>query len=129
MVGQFIPAGFSLSAPTFEHFENTALLTQEIDLDHQHGLFTKTAIHPTQIGIIHQSLKVNFNDFQDAKMIADVDAKSVFKNNGSMLEPATHRNWAKLILKRAELFGIHSAPLLPEDGEIKLQYPKSGTSA
>ena len=127
MVGQLIPAGFSLSAPTFEHFENLDLLKQEIALDHQYGLFTKTAIHPTQLGVIHQALKVDFQDFQDAKMIADIDAKSVFKSHGSMLEPATHRNWAKLILKRAELFGIHTAPHFPEDDDITLLNPKSGT--
>lgn len=126
LVGQLIPAGFSLSAPTFEHFENLDLLKQEIALDHQYGLFTKTAIHPTQLNTIHEALKVDIHDFQDAKMIADVDAKSVFKNHGSMLEPATHRNWAKLILRRAELFGIHPAPHLPED-EISPLQPKSGT--
>lgn len=126
LVGQFIPAGFSMSAPTFEHFENIELLKQEIALDHEYGLFTKTAIHPTQLNVIHESLKVDMHDFQDAKMIADVDAKSVFKSHGSMLEPATHRNWAKLILKRAELFGIHAAPHLPED-EISPVQPKSGT--
>ena len=127
LVGQFIPAGFNLSAPTFEHFENIELLKQEMTLDHQYGLFTKTAIHPSQIPLIHHALKVDTQDFQDAKMIVDVEAKSVFKSNGSMLEPATHRNWATMILKRAELFGIHAAPHLPEDNEIKTPHLKLGT--
>ena len=126
LVGQLIPAGFSLSAPTFEHFENIELFEREIALDHQSGLFTKTVIHPTQIEIVHRALKVDFQDFQDAKMITDVDAKSVFKQHGSMLEPATHLNWAKMILKRAELFGIESAPHLPED-EVKTPHLKLGT--
>lgn len=127
LVGQLLPTGFALSSPTFEHFENIDLLKQEINLDHQHGLFTKTAIHPVQIPIIHHALKVDFQDFQDAKMITDVDAKSVFKQHGSMLEPATHRNWAQLTLKRAEFYGIHSAPHLPKEDNIREQSMKSGT--
>ena len=127
LVGQFIPAGFSLSAPTFEHFENIELLKQELSLDHQYSLFTKTAIHPTQIAVIHNALKVEMQDFQEAKMIADVEAKSVFKHQGSMLEPATHRNWANMILKRAELFGIHAAPHLTKADDFKPSQLKSGT--
>ena len=47
------------------------------------GLLTKTAIHPSQLNIIHDAYKVNSIDYYEAQMIMDANAKSVFKSNGS----------------------------------------------
>ena len=46
-VAAFAPFGFALSAPVFEHFANAELLREEVERDLEHGLFTKTAIHPS----------------------------------------------------------------------------------
>lgn len=106
LVAQFVPLGFQLSAPVSENFSNSELLQQEIQLDLMHGLLTKTAIHPTQVELIHQAYRVDAEDMQDALHILKHDAQAVFKSHGAMLEPTTHRNWAEIILKRAEIFGL-----------------------
>lgn len=106
LVGQFVPKGFQLSSPVFEHYSNVQLLKEELALDKANGLTTKTAIHPSQLKVIHDAYKVNSVDYYEAQMIVDAEAKSVFKNNGSMLEPATHRNWANEVLLRAKIYGV-----------------------
>jgi citrate lyase beta subunit len=58
LVTAFAPFGFSLSAPVFEHFDNPELLREEVELDIEHGLLTKTAIHPAQIDIIQGAYRV-----------------------------------------------------------------------
>ena len=68
------------------------------------GIYTKTAIHPAQIAHIHHALQVQPEDFHEAQLILAHDAKSVFKSHGSMIEPATHKNWAEMILLRYKNF-------------------------
>lgn len=106
LVGQFVPSGYELSSPVFEHIENIELLKKEIALDKVNGLLAKTAIHPDQLVLIQNEYKVSSNDYYEAQLILDADAKSVFKINGSMLEPATHRNWAEQIRLRSQLYGV-----------------------
>ncbi|KQX03530.1 HpcH/HpaI aldolase/citrate lyase family protein [Acinetobacter guillouiae] len=106
LAGLFIPNGFQLSSPVCEHFENTQLLMQELEQDMNNGIYTKTAIHPAQIGHIHHALQVQPEDFHEAQLILAHDAKSVFKSHGSMIEPATHKNWAEMILLRYKTFGL-----------------------
>lgn len=106
LVGQFVPSGFQLSSPVFEHIEMIDILKKEIALDKVNGLLAKTAIHPSQLDLIHSEYKVTSIEYYEAKLILDADAKSVFKLHGSMLEPATHRNWAKSIWDRAEFYGV-----------------------
>ena len=110
LAGLFIPNGFQLSSPVCEHFENTQLLMQEITQDMNNGIYTKTAIHPTQIRHIHSALQVQAEELHEAQLILASDAKSVFKSHGSMLEPATHKNWAEMILLRYKTFGLIKSP-------------------
>jgi citrate lyase beta subunit len=49
LVGCFAPHGFALSAPVMERFDNLRLLRDEVARDIEHGLLTKTAVHPAQI--------------------------------------------------------------------------------
>lgn len=105
IINTFIPHGISLSSPVFENFENKGLLLLEIESDMARGLFAKTAIHPSQISLIQDSYKVRKQDLNEANQILCKDAKAVFKSNGSMLEPATHRKWAENIIKRHEIYG------------------------
>ena len=106
LAGLFIPAGFQLSSPVCEHINHTQLLMSEICQDMNNGIYTKTAIHPSQIAYIHQALQITTEEFHEAQQILSQDAKSVFKSHGSMLEPATHRNWAEMILLRYKTFGL-----------------------
>lgn len=106
LAGLFIPAGFQLSSPVCEHIDHTQLLINELEQDMNNGIYTKTAIHPSQVEYIHNAFKINAEEFQDAQQILSQEAKSVFKSQGSMLEPATHRNWAEMILLRYKTFGL-----------------------
>lgn len=115
LAGLFIPDGFQLSSPVCEHFENINLLTQEIQQDMNNGIYTKTAIHPLQIEHIHLALQVHPEEFNEAQQILSSDAKSVFKSHGSMLEPATHKNWAEIILLRYKTFGLIKSNLPVHD--------------
>lgn len=114
LVAGFAPWGFALSAPVFEQFADTALLREEVARDIEHGLLTKTAIHPDQVAVIQAALAVPAEQIDEARLLLDEDAPAVFAHDGVMCEPATHRAWAERLLDRAALFGITdtlSAPL------------------
>ena len=51
----FIPNGFAVAAPVFEHFTAMDVLLREVEQDIEHGLLTKTAIHPDQVAMIHSA--------------------------------------------------------------------------
>jgi citrate lyase beta subunit len=106
MAATFIPAGFQVSAPVFEHFDSTSLLAAEIECDLEHGLLTKTAIHPAQVRQIHKAYSVSVDELTEARAILDEAALAVFGSAGSMCEPATHRTWAANVLARAQVFGV-----------------------
>lgn len=109
LAGLFIPAGFQLSAPVCEHIEQVHLLQDELSQDMNNGIYSKTAIHPSQLDIIHQAFQVTHEDLHDAQAILAQNAQSVFKSFGSMLEPATHKNWAEMIFLRYKNFGLKAA--------------------
>ncbi|KMS56230.1 ATP-binding protein [Novosphingobium barchaimii LL02] len=106
LVAGFAPWGFALSAPVMERFADAALLREEVALDIEHGLLTKTAIHPAQIGVIQAALAVPADQAEEARMMLAEDSPAVFAREGVMCEPATHRGWAGRLLERAEMFGI-----------------------
>lgn len=106
LVGTFVPWGFSLSAPVFEAFGNPQLLAEEVVRDIEHGLLTKTAIHPAQIDPIQELYAVDPGDLAEARAMLDAGAGAVFARGGTMCEPATHRRWATTTARRAEHFGV-----------------------
>lgn len=109
LVLTYKPSGFNLSAPVYEHMDEPSILSKEVEKDLAHGLFGKTVIHPNQISTVESQYKVSSMDVEAARAILAKDAPAVFKLHGSMCEPATHRNWAKLTLHRATLYGIHDS--------------------
>jgi citrate lyase beta subunit len=82
------------------------LLEQELALDMAHGLVGKTAIHPSQIAVIHRALQVSLEDLNSARQILSEAAPAVFKFNDAMCEPATHYKWAQKIIERAHWQGV-----------------------
>ncbi|VWC80717.1 MULTISPECIES: HpcH/HpaI aldolase/citrate lyase family protein [Burkholderia] len=107
--------GFALTAPVFEQLATPHLLKEELELDIAHGLVGKTAIHPSQIRIIQEALRVSLDDFNCAKLIVNDTAPAVFKHNDAMCEPATHYKWAVNILERAKWHGVR--PAVPSSDE------------
>ena len=108
LVTSFAPFGFALSGPVFEHFGNGELLREEVERDIEHGLLTKTAIHPAQIELIQSCYRVDAHDLAEARAILAGDKGGVFAIAGSMCEPATHHRWAETIVRRAALYGVRS---------------------
>lgn len=106
LVAGFAPWGFALSAPVLEQFADPTLLRAEVARDIEHGLLTKTAIHPDQVAVIQSALAVSAAEFDDARLILADDAPAVFARDGTMCEPATHRAWAERLLDRAAIHGI-----------------------
>jgi citrate lyase beta subunit len=110
IAGTFIPNGFSVAAPVFEHFSSPDILRREVEQDIEHGLLTKTAIHPDQIAIIHAVYRPDSHEMAEARAILSQEAPAVFGSNGSMCELATHAPWAGMIIKRAQTHGIAGVP-------------------
>lgn len=102
----FIPNGFSVAAPVFEHYSAPDILRAEVEQDLEHGLLTKTAIHPDQIAVIHSVYRPDAHEMTEAKAILSQEAPAVFGSNGSMCEPATHAPWAGQIVKRVQTHGV-----------------------
>lgn len=105
---EFIPFGFGLTAPVFEFTDPAycVLLEEEIKQDLAHGLFGKTAIHPSQIPVIEDMYKVEPQKLEQAQAIVKEDAPAVFGMGGRMCEPTTHRCRARQIIARAEIYGV-----------------------
>ncbi len=86
-------------------------LEKELEIDILNGFIGKTAIHPNQIPIINEALKVSKTDYNDAKSILNWDmsenklvSKSTEKER--MNEIKTHSNWAKKIIILGDYYGI-----------------------
>ncbi|WAT01861.1 HpcH/HpaI aldolase/citrate lyase family protein [Rouxiella chamberiensis] len=105
LVAVFGSRDFALTSPVCEHIDEQGVLEKELALDMAHGLVGKTAIHPSQIAKIEQALRVSSADHEDALRILN-SRQAVFKSQGAMCEPATHRRWALRILEQAQIYGI-----------------------
>ena len=85
-------------------------LKREIELDKANGFIGKTAIHPAQLPIIFDSMKVSKSDFDDAKLLLNwkSDTHGVMKSSdGSrMNEVKCHLAWAKRIKILGEIYGV-----------------------
>lgn len=108
LVSVFSPYDFALTAPVCEHIDDNAVMARELALDIAHGLVGKTAIHPNQIAVIEQAFRVSPGEYSDALRILN-STQAVFKSQGAMCEPATHRRWAAAILERARVYGYLSS--------------------
>lgn len=109
LVTTFRPYGFVLTAPVFEHLDQPALLSQEVEEDLAYGMMGKTAIHPAQVPLIERHYRVQPTDIEVALKIMDAASPAVFKMHNSMCEVATHQPWAHHIVEQARMFGMHHA--------------------
>lgn len=106
LAGLFLPYGFALTAPVMERYDDPQMLRAEFARDLEHGLTSKTAIHPAQLAVIHGGLAVPAADLADAHLMTAANGRAVFGNGGRMCEPATHCRWAECIIRRAALYGV-----------------------
>lgn len=106
---------YVVSGPVWEFFSSDNDewkngLRQELKLDRLNGFIGKTVIHPKQIPVVNEMLKVTSKDYEDAKAILNWDGSGlqVGKSFGGerMNEVRTNYNWAKKTILLSELYGI-----------------------
>ena len=107
---------YIVSGPVWEFFSSDNDewkngLRRELKLDRLNGFIGKTVIHPKQIPVVNEMLRVTNKDYEDAKNILhwDQNGLQVGKSFGGerMNEVRTHYNWAKRILLLSEIYGIN----------------------
>ncbi|MDR1126924.1 MAG: HpcH/HpaI aldolase/citrate lyase family protein [Treponema sp.] len=111
----YFSRSYVVSAPVCEFFEDGVsdawkeILRKEARLDRLNGFVGKTAIHPSQIPVIAECMKVSKADYADALQIDhwnDPELGVSRGENGRMNEAKVHRAWARKVLRFAEIYGI-----------------------
>lgn len=105
---------YVVSGPVWEYFswdensDEVKGLKKELKLDIQNGFQGKTIIHPSQINFVNKEYIVKYDEYIDAVNIMNSEG-GVFKGSAGnrMNEVSPHRNWAKKILARANVFGVY----------------------
>lgn len=106
---------FVISGPVFEYFageDHTWKLGLERELKHDflNGFVGKTVIHPNQIAVVNESLRVSQKDADDAVQILEFQNNmvQVVKNESGerMNEIKTHLKWARKISTLAGIYGV-----------------------
>ena len=108
---------YVVSGPVWEFFSSDNNewkygLERETKLDKLNGFVGKTVIHPKQIPVVNEALKVSKKDYQDALSILGWEqsnalqvAKSI--DGERMNEVKTHGNWAIKTVALAKIYGIN----------------------
>lgn len=105
---------YVVSGPVWEYFAGEGWdtgLRRELAQDLLSGFVGKTVIHPNQIPVVNDMLKVSRRDYQDACHILGWDQDAGLLVSASpdatrMDEVKTHSNWANRILHLAKAYGI-----------------------
>lgn len=107
---------YIISGPVWEYFKrsdednNWSIgLQREVELDKLNGIIGKTCIHPSQVPIIYNSLKVTKEDYDDACKILNWKSNNlaVSKSISSrMNEVKCHIKWATKIKTLGDIYGI-----------------------
>ena len=105
---------YVVSGPVWEYYGAdrnapwAAGLRRELELDFANGFFGKTAIHPSQLPVIRESLKASAADLADARQLLNWQDRrlGVAAGSGRMNELKCHGKWAERILLRAEIYGV-----------------------
>ena len=107
---------YVVSGPVWEYYSGTddewsIGLKRELKYDVLNGFVGKTVIHPNQIPVVVDSLKVNKQDYDDAMEILswrDDNALLVGRSaqKERMNEVNTHLRWAKRVASLAAVYGV-----------------------
>lgn len=106
---------YVVSGPVWEFFASDNAewkrgLINELKLDRLNGFVGKTVIHPKQIHVVNEALKVSRKDYEDAKEILNWDENGLQVGKSfageRMNEVKTHINWAYKTITLAEIYGI-----------------------
>lgn len=115
IVNVFVPE-YVVSGPVWEYFGTDDSepwadgLRHELELDALNGFIGKTAIHPSQLPIIYESLRVHASDYQDACRILNWESNGyavrTSANGSRMNERKCHSRWAERISILARIYGV-----------------------
>lgn len=105
------------SGPDNENSAWASGLKRELELDLLNGFIGKTAIHPSQLPIIFESMKPSRGDFDDAREILSwsENESGVKKSENKigkslrMNEVKCHKKWAERIVKLAKVYGVRNS--------------------
>ena len=103
---------FIINGAIWEYFDGDNWaegLRAEAELDKLNGLFGKSCIHPKQLEVIREAVKVSAIDFEDAEDIVNWNREagvSKGANSGRMNEVATHQAWAEKVYTIGRLYGV-----------------------
>ncbi|MFT7860936.1 MAG: HpcH/HpaI aldolase/citrate lyase family protein, partial [Sulfurimonas sp.] len=100
----FKSAGFAVSGGVYPCFEDKKGFIQDLRRDLKEGLFSKTIIHPNQIAVVNDCYKVEQEEYKEALEMLK-NEKAIFNQNGKMAERHTMSNYAKVIVKRGDIYG------------------------
>ncbi len=108
---------YVVSGPVWEFFSSDnnewkCGLEREMRLDKLNGFVGKTVIHPNQIPVVNEVLKVSKKDYQDALSILGWNQSNILQVSKSvdgerMNEIKTHGNWALKMITLAEIYGLN----------------------
>ena len=104
-----LPQSFNASVLKTKTFVNDAVdgLLREVLLDKANGFIGKTIIHPTHIPYVNGMYAVSEEVYRDACQILHTDGGVIKSENANkMNEIGPHRNWAKKIYARAQVYGV-----------------------
>ena len=116
-ISSVFSADYVVSGPVWEYFDSEGTegkwsegLKAELELDRLNGFTGKTAIHPSQLPVIYDSLKVSEEDYNDALSILGWDSKlsGVAKSSDGnrMNEVKCHTRWARKIKILGDIYGV-----------------------
>lgn len=106
---------YVVSGPVWEYYGQRGDvwevgLRAEMRLDVVNGFVGKTAIHPCQLPVIYEMLRVKKADYEDARALVDwgSDSEAVARGYGRqrMNELKCHSKWARKILCLSQIYGV-----------------------
>lgn len=107
---------YVVSGPVWEYYSSgngewAEGLRRELKIDVLNGFVGKTVIHPNQIPVVTESLKVKKQDYEDAMEILSWSGDKELLVGGSaqkerMNEVNTHLHWAKRTAALASIYGV-----------------------
>lgn len=116
-ISSVFTADYVVSGPVWEYFGSegdlgawSEGLSRELEMDRLNGFTGKTAIHPSQLPIIYESLKVSEEDYSDALRIlgweSELSGVAKSAEGGRMNEVKCHTRWARRIKILGDIYGI-----------------------
>lgn len=103
---------YVVNGPIWEYFDGDNWeegLRREVELDQLNGFIGKSCVHPKQLSVIRDAIKVNKLDYEDAVEIINWDSEHGVikgKNSGRMNEVATHQAWAEKVYTLGKIYGV-----------------------